>query len=64
MGHLIPRTFDSIMGRKQAKDEFGSLFMSYAYVMNFIKGISSFVNLLASVEFNDSYGVQKWLYWA
>ena len=31
--------------------------MSYAFVMIIIKEISSFMNLLASIEFNDSCGV-------
>jgi len=31
--------------------------MSYAFVMNFTKEISRFMNLLASIEFNDSCGV-------
>jgi len=37
----------------------GSSFMSYAVVMNFVKKIASFMSLLASIVFNDSFGVPE-----
>jgi len=33
--------------------------MNYASVMNFIEKIISFMSLLASIVFNDSFGVPK-----
>ena len=53
--------FGSIVGEKKMCMYIGSLFMSYASVMNFIKIITIFMSLLASIAFNDSFGMPKGL---
>ena len=42
------------MRKKKASIQFGSLFMSFESLMDFTKKIQSLVNLIASIEFNDS----------
>jgi len=48
-------------GEKKMCMYIGGLFMSYASVMNFIKKITSFMSLLASILFNDSFGISNLL---
>ena len=52
-------TFDSIMEKqkKQAKFVIWELIYELCIVMNFTKKMSSFMNSLASIVFNDSHGV-------
>ena len=58
------RTFGFIMGQNEDEYVIWELIMSYALVMSFTEEISSLMNLLASIMFNDSCGVPNYLYWA
>ena len=40
-----------------------SLFMSFESIMNFTKKIPRLVSLIASIEFNDSFGVEFYISW-
>ena len=53
------------MRKKKTSMQFGSLFMSFESFMDFTKKIPHLVNLIAFIEFSDSFGEEfyiKWIY--
>jgi len=52
----------SIMWTKKASIYLENLFMSFESIMNFVKKIPSLVSLIASIVFNDSFGVENCIY--
>ena len=47
------------MRKKKTSIQFRSLFMSFESVMDFTKKKTSLVSLIASIEFNDSLGLNS-----
>jgi len=43
---------------------FGSLLVSFESISDIIKKASSLVSLMASIEFNNSFGVENHFYYA
>ena len=49
------------MRKKKTSIQFESLFMSFESIMDFTKKIPSLVSLIASIEFDDSFGVEFYI---
>jgi len=55
-------TLNSIMERKDDNYEFWGLLMSFESIMDFTKKIPSLLSLIASIVFNDTIGVEHYIY--
>jgi len=49
------------MRKKKTSTQFKSLFMSFESFMDFTKKIPHLVSLIATIEFNDSFGVDFYI---
>jgi len=49
------------MRKKKQSIQFGILFMSFESIIDFTKKIPSLVSLIASMVFNDSFGVESYI---
>ena len=52
-----------LMTEKKTRMHFGSLIKSFESMIDITKKVPSLVSLIASMEFNSSFGVKNRIYW-